>query len=260
VRGEIIGIKEFPGAKNLPTSSFVLYLNFDPNLNDPSNKEEARNYITGLDRNGNAPDPCTFPYGEVKGGVDCTTVDPKFWFSGDPVTDVGWIATFNEDVRQMTNTGPFKLVKGEENEIVVAYVIGQGISPLDAITVAREIDDITQDLFDLNFDTTLVSVNDEEFSANPTDFYLAQNYPNPFNPSTTIKFSLPVTLSGIEGFVVALKIYNALGEEVAVLLDKEFTAGTYEVEWNASNVPSGVYFYQLKTDAFVETKKMIILK
>jgi hypothetical protein len=151
VRGQVMGVVEIPGAKNLPTSSFVLYINGDPNLNDPGNKEEARNYITGLDRNGIAPDPCIFPFGEVRGGVDCTTVDPKFWFSGDPVTDVGWIATINEDVRQMTNTGPFELVKGEENEIVVAYVVGQGTNPLNSITVARQIDDGAQNIFDLNF-------------------------------------------------------------------------------------------------------------
>jgi len=151
VRGQVMGVIEIPGAKNLPTSSFVLYINGDPNLADPGNKEEARNYIIGTDRNGNAPDPCTFPFGEVRGGVDCATVDPKFWFSGDPVTDVGWIATINQDVRQMTNTGPFELVKGEENEIVVAYVVGQGTSPLNSITVARKIDDGAQNIFDLNF-------------------------------------------------------------------------------------------------------------
>ncbi|MEJ2196055.1 MAG: hypothetical protein P8X73_14495 [Ignavibacteriaceae bacterium] len=85
------------------------------------------------------------------GGVDCSTVDPRFWFSGDPVTNVGWIATINEDVRQMTNTGPFELVKGEENEIVVAYVVGQGVNPLNSVTVARAIDDGAQNIFDLNF-------------------------------------------------------------------------------------------------------------
>jgi len=151
VQGQIKGVAEYPGAKNMPVSSFVLYINGDPNLNDPSIKEEARNYITGLDRTGNIPDPCVFPYGAVLGGVDCSTVDPRFWFSGDPVTNVGWIATINEDVRQMTNTGPFELVKGEENEIVVAYVVGQGVNPLNSITVARAIDDGAQNIFDLNF-------------------------------------------------------------------------------------------------------------
>jgi hypothetical protein len=94
----------------------------------------------------------------------------------------------------------------------------------------------------------------------PGRFTLSQNYPNPFNPSTTIKFSLPVTLSGVERSLVTLKIYNTLGEEISVLLDKELAIGNYEIDWNASGLPSGVYLYQLKTDGFVETKKMILMK
>ena len=96
------------------------------------------------------------------------------------------------------------------------------------------------------------SVNN--FAENPDRFILEQNYPNPFNPSTTIKFSLPSS-----GYTT-LKIYNSLGQEVAVLINKELTTGTSEVEWNASSLPSGIYFYQLKTDGFVETKKMILMK
>ena len=151
VRGQIMGVTEFPGAKNLPISSFVEYINGDPSLSDPNNKEEARNYILGLDKFGIPPDPCIFPYGSVQGGVDCSTVDIRFWFSGDPVTSVGWINTVLRDQRQMTNTGPFELNKNEENEIVVAYVVGQGLNPLDGITVARKIDDGAQNIFDLNF-------------------------------------------------------------------------------------------------------------
>jgi hypothetical protein len=99
----------------------------------------------------------------------------------------------------------------------------------------------------------VTSVQQEELSI-PEEITLEQNYPNPFNPSTTIKFSLPSSGN------VILKIYNALGEEAAVLIDNELTTGSYEVEWNAGGLPSGVYFYQLKTDAFVETKKMLLLK
>jgi len=151
VQGQIKGIVEYPGARNLPISSFVMYINGDPDLRDPNNKEEARNYCLGTNRVGEEPDPCTFAYGEVRGGVPCETVDPRFWFSGDPVTDVGWICTENRDMRQMTNTGPFTLRKGDENEIVLAYVVGRGTSPLDGITVARTIDDGAQNIFDLNF-------------------------------------------------------------------------------------------------------------
>ncbi len=85
-------------------------------------------------------------------------------------------------------------------------------------------------------------------------FALEQNYPNPFNPSTTIKFSVP-KLS-----FVTIKIYDVLGSEVAALVNEEIPAGTYELNWNAANLPSGVYFYQLKADSYVETKKMILLK
>ena len=101
---------------------------------------------------------------------------------------------------------------------------------------------------------TYVITGIDKFEGEVNTYSLSQNYPNPFNPSTTINFSLPSS-----GYAT-LKIYNALGEEVAVLLDAELTTGFYEVEWNATNVPSGVYFYQLQTEGFLETKKMILLK
>ncbi len=88
----------------------------------------------------------------------------------------------------------------------------------------------------------------------PLKFVLEQNYPNPFNPNTTIKFSLP------ESGKVILILFNLLGEEVAVVLNEEKEAGYHQVELNASNLPSGVYFYQIKANYFVETKKMILLK
>jgi|WetSurSiteA1Bulk_404760.scaffolds.fasta_scaffold05387_4 hypothetical protein len=88
----------------------------------------------------------------------------------------------------------------------------------------------------------------------PTVYSLDQNYPNPFNPSTKISWQLPV------GCSQTLKIYDVLGNEVATLVDEYNPAGKYEVEWDASSYPSGVYFYQLKTDEYISTKKMILLK
>ena len=88
----------------------------------------------------------------------------------------------------------------------------------------------------------------------PINFILSQNYPNPFNPSTKISWQSPV------GSWQTLKIYDVLGNEVATLVDEYKPAGTYEVEWNAGDFPSGVYFYQLKTENYIETKKMILLK
>jgi hypothetical protein len=85
-------------------------------------------------------------------------------------------------------------------------------------------------------------------------FEILQNYPNPFNPSTTIKF----TISDF-GFTI-LKVIDVLGNEVATLVDEYKPTGTYEVEWDASGLPSGIYFYQLQVGSFAETKKMLLLK
>jgi len=101
------------------------------------------------------------------------------------------------------------------------------------------------------------------------EFSLSQNYPNPFNPATKIKFEIPGQARN-DNTLVTLKVYDILGREVATLVNEEKPAGEYEVEFsakggsasggNASTLPSGIYFYQLKAGSFVETKKMILLK
>jgi len=94
----------------------------------------------------------------------------------------------------------------------------------------------------------------------PTSFHLYQNYPNPFNPSTKIKFLIaPANIPKGEAFV-SLKVYDVLGNEVATLINEEKPAGNYEIEFNAINLPSGVYFYQLVAGNFVSTRKMLLLK
>ena len=98
------------------------------------------------------------------------------------------------------------------------------------------------------------STPSNNIDAIPTNFNLAQNYPNPFNPSTKIQYSVP------KDGLVAIKIYNVLGAEVASLVDEFKSAGTYEVTFNASNLSSGVYIYKIITTNFVNTKKMLLLK
>ena len=83
---------------------------------------------------------------------------------------------------------------------------------------------------------------------------LKQNYPNPFNPTTTIEFSLP------ERSYVELNVYNVLGVKLTTLIQGVKDAGTYSVKFNASKYPSGLYIYELQTDKFKQTKKMIYLK
>lgn len=88
----------------------------------------------------------------------------------------------------------------------------------------------------------------------PTSYTLGQNYPNPFNPSTKIGYSIPV-----EGFV-NLDVYNSIGQKVATLVNESKTAGTYEVNFDAARLSSGIYFYKISSGNFTETKKMILMK
>ncbi len=99
-----------------------------------------------------------------------------------------------------------------------------------------------------------ISDVDDSNNGQPNDYVLYQNYPNPFNPSTTISFSIPV-----EGNVT-LKIFNVIGQQVDELVNENLSAGNYSFNWNASDQTSGIYFYQLQTGNFIETKKMVLLK
>jgi len=85
-------------------------------------------------------------------------------------------------------------------------------------------------------------------------FNLLQNYPNPFNPNTVISYNIP------EHSFVILNIYNLLGEEIKTLVKKEQAPGKYQINFDGNNLPSGIYFYQLKTDKFQQTKKMLLLR
>jgi hypothetical protein len=88
----------------------------------------------------------------------------------------------------------------------------------------------------------------------PDKFYLSQNYPNPFNPTTSIQYAVSSPQ------FVSLKVYDVLGNEIAILVNEEKPAGTYEVEFDGAGLPSEIYFYQLKADSYINTKKMIIIK
>jgi photosystem II stability/assembly factor-like uncharacterized protein len=93
----------------------------------------------------------------------------------------------------------------------------------------------------------------------PIKYVLHQNYPNPFNPSTKIKYTIPIVETGPALFV-QLNVYDVLGNEVAVLVNGEKPAGNYEVDFNNNGLTSGIYFYRLSADGFVQTKKMVLLR
>ncbi|RPH99099.1 MAG: T9SS C-terminal target domain-containing protein [Calditrichaeota bacterium] len=94
----------------------------------------------------------------------------------------------------------------------------------------------------------------ERSDAAPSNYDLAQNYPNPFNPTTTLQFSLP------QAGHARLTVYNTLGKEISVLIDKDMTAGLHRLEWTPENLSSGVYFYQLSAGEYKSTRKMILMQ
>jgi len=106
----------------------------------------------------------------------------------------------------------------------------------------------------INYDGTYEYSKEVCVDLTPAKYALSQNYPNPFNPGTKISFSLPVSEK------VTLKIFNAIGEEVANLVDELKDAGTYKIFWDATGLNSGIYFYQLKAGNFSEVKKLILMK
>ena len=106
-------------------------------------------------------------------------------------------------------------------------------------------------LWETPISTTGISVVSTEL---PYDYSLGQNYPNPFNPVTKINFQIPSKGN------VTMKVFNQLGQEVAVLVNKVMNAGYYTADFDASKLPSGVYFYRLSTGNFTQTKKMMLIK
>jgi hypothetical protein len=101
---------------------------------------------------------------------------------------------------------------------------------------------------------TYIITGTEQLTDGIKAYSLSNNYPNPFNPTTIIKYEIP------EMSFVTLKIYNVLGSEIVTLINEEKPIGIYEVEFDGTALPSGIYFYQLRAGSFIETKKMMLMK
>jgi len=100
----------------------------------------------------------------------------------------------------------------------------------------------------------LVSVPSQKLTVVPNNYFLGQNFPNPFNPSTAIYYHVPQSTH------VTIHMYNVLGQQIETLVDKEVTAGTHEIHWVPRNLSSGVYYYQMRTSNFSDTKKLVYQK
>jgi len=128
-------------------------------------------------------------------------------------------------------------------------VIGQGTMTIKAIKVSNPSENYT-----LTFGAKLNPVGIKQISSIVQEFKLNQNYPNPFNPSTKIGFSVPKT------DYVDLRVYDILGREVKTLLSEQLNTGEYEIEFDAKNLASGMYYYRLQSGDNVSVKKMTLVK
>ena len=150
--------------------------------------------------------------------------------------------------------------KAETSEyITIGYVEGAGTTtePQNYGYTDNKVETgtYTYRLKQVDFDGTFTYSNEVEVDVTaPLSFNLDQNYPNPFNPTTNISYSIP------EAGNIILAVYNTVGEKVAVLVNGYSEAGHFDVSFNASNLPSGVYLYKLQSANSVQTKKMMLLK
>lgn len=247
MKGKMRGKESHIGYKNLWMTSFWHYVSSHPTHGDPQTPQIANYYMKGYNSVGSWLDPCTWSMGKVSGGVDCNNVNPRFIYSGDPVTNIGWINLRSDDQRMMINIGPFKLETGKPQDIIIAYTVGRGTDALNSISIARNITNSVLQEYSSNFGT-ITGVNEHSGSV-VNNFSLSQNFPNPFNPATNIRYQLPHN-----GFVT-LKIYDMLGREVKTLVNEFQTAGSYTIRWDGRSdgktmITNGVYFYQLILQSF----------
>ncbi|HZW39344.1 MAG TPA: T9SS type A sorting domain-containing protein [Ignavibacteriaceae bacterium] len=250
----ILGVEKIPGAKNLQIKAVVNNVTGDVFPEDayPDNPEEVFWVLNGKWIHNNYINPCDYPRGIVN-GVDCNKVNPVFWYSGDPITNVGWINTQQEEKMHYVSTGPFTLEAGKPVDILYGSIIAGGNNNLDAVRrgrdYTRQIHEFVQSNFS-NFNITDVKENKNI----PANFSLSQNYPNPFNPSTKINYTLPYTAK------VKLQVYDVLGNLITTIVNEEQNAGSYKVDLDLSKFSSGIYFFQLQAGNFIQTKKMILMK
>ncbi len=244
-------------------SSFVYFVNSGfPSIvceRDPSNPQEAYNYMKGykLDKT---------PYIDPQ-----TNQQSKYCFSGNPESSEGWTEyvgaiqncngatsgtliapTLPADRRFIMNYGTNNLIvsPGDTQTILIAQLIARGNSNLNSVSLLKNLTDRAIELCNNEF---IVGVSKTSTEI-PERFNLSQNYPNPFNPSTSINYSVPSSQ-----FIV-LKVYDVLGNEAVTLVNEKQSPGSYSVNWNAGNFPSGVYYYTLTSGNFSMTRKMLLIK
>ncbi len=239
------------GYKNLPVTAFMLYINGSAVYHDPETAEEINNNMKGLVWDGQ---PIIDPW---------ILEASKFVVPGDPITGIGWYEGSGwpsgpapGDHRYLITSGPFNLAAEDTQEIGIAIFMARGDDYFQSITSLRQATVYLQ-----RFYNGALVTDTEDKPETPSKFSLEQNYPNPFNPVTIIKYTLQQQAK------VKLKVFDILGREVTTLVNSIQESGRHNIDFNASSLASGVYFYRIEavpvngqSGNFVQTKKMVLLK
>lgn len=245
------GIKYGPGCINLPMTSFYYFANGDASVTDPT-----------IGANSGATQFYNFFQGKVglTGAMftnPSTNASTPFALSGDPSAKTGWLdgtLIAAGDRRIGLGSGSFNLAVGDTQEIVIAEIVAGGITGIDRLSAVGLLKSYVAQVKTAYNSLASIPTAIRDENQKPASFELHQNYPNPFNPATKIGFSLS------NPGHVSLKIFDLLGREVATLADGEVSAGFHSVDFNASNLASGTYFYKLTSGEGSFVKKMMILK
>jgi len=220
----------------------------DPCLNDPDEYIAGYNFMRGKDG-------CGRNFINPLNGLPTT-----FLHHGDACNRTGWFDSLIHESRYLQSAGPFSMNSGDTQIVVMSFMVARGgENNYQNVCKLQSISDSA--LFHYYNDFMLcVPIGIEPISTEiPQTYELFQNYPNPFNPATKIRFNIPL-VGQRHAFDTKLKIYDALGREIDILVNEELNPGTYEIDWNAANYPSGVYFYSLTAGTFTQTKKMVVIK
>ena len=171
---------------------------------------------------------------------------------GTPIVGVGGIT-------ELTTDGP--ILSQNRKPVEMEWVVPPGLDNTARVYAVIDPDNTITEVHENNnigFIPLMVSgatfIEEEMKYPLPDQYGLEQNYPNPFNPSTKIKYSIP------QSSKVIIKVFDILGNEIEILVNEEKQTGTYDLTWYSKNLPSGVYFYQLRAGEFVQTRKMLLLK
>jgi hypothetical protein len=231
--GDFIWLKEIPPGNNLGDAT-------TGNTNFLSCNENGDSYITGFFR------------GEINfgNGLSLSSIGggDVFLISYDADGEVQWAKAAGSNSYDQGSG----IITDNNGNCYITGLVSEN-SVFDTISVSGGYKNLY--LAKLKFDNVVIVENGIPDDAPAAfEFSLMQNYPNPFNPSTTISFSIPLSA------FTSIKVYDILGNEIATLINEEKPAGSYEVEFNASKLASGIYFYILSSGNFLFTKKMILLR